>query len=93
MAGGSLRHHCEQRRGQAGFDVCDNKCYMDSMIQNSSILLDKMCLGCKYTYNELLKICEFTETQLCFAILYLLKDGKISQYRDNGVIYELVPTV
>ena len=50
-----------------------------------------MALGCKYTYQELLKICEFTDTQLCFAILRLLKDGKISQYRDKNVVYELVP--
>ena len=82
----------EQNHSHGGFDVCDNNCYMDSMILNSSILLDKMCLGSKYTYNELLKICGFTETQLCFAILCLLRDGKISQYRDNGVIYELVQT-
>ncbi len=64
---------------------------MDSIIRNSRILLEKMCHGYKYTYKELQKICDFTETQLCFAILYLLKDGKIQQYRDNDVIYELVP--
>ncbi len=61
------------------------------MIKNSKILLDRMCYGCKYTYEELLKICNFTETQLCFAILCLLKEGRISQYRDRSVIYELIP--
>lgn len=59
------------------------------MIENSKILLAKMCLGCKYTYRELQKICDFTETQLCFAILYLLKGGKINQYRETDVVYEL----
>lgn len=64
---------------------------MDSIIKNSMTLLSRMAHGCKYTYQELLKICEFTDTQLCFAILRLLKDGKISQYRDKNVVYELVP--
>lgn len=64
---------------------------MDSIIKNSKTLLSRMTLGCKYTYNELLKICEFTDTQLCFAIMRLLKDGKISQYRDKKVVYELIP--
>ncbi len=50
-----------------------------------------MRVGCKYTYRELLTICGFTETQLCFAILHLLKDGRISQYREADVVYELLP--
>lgn len=50
-----------------------------------------MRLGCKYTYRELQKICDFTETQLCFAILCLLRDGHISQYRETDVVYELIP--
>lgn len=65
--------------------------YMDSIINNSKTLLNKMCYGCKYTYKELLKICNFTESQLCFAILCLLRDGKISQYREKEVVYELIP--
>ena len=64
---------------------------MDSIILNSKLLLEKMCIGCKYTYRELLRICGLTETQLCFAILRLLKDGKINQYRDTDVMYELLP--
>lgn len=50
-----------------------------------------MRLGCKYTYRELQKICDFTETQLCFAILCLLRDGHICQYRETDVVYELIP--
>lgn len=64
---------------------------MESMIKNSSILLKKMRLGCKYTFRELLRICDFSETQLCFAILCLLREGRISQYRESDVIYELLP--
>lgn len=64
---------------------------MDTIIKNSRILLGKMSYGCKYTYHELLRICDFTETQLCFAILCLLKDGRLSQYRENDVVYELIP--
>ncbi|MDE5655821.1 MAG: hypothetical protein K2I19_01915 [Muribaculaceae bacterium] len=64
---------------------------MDLTTENSKTLLDKMRVGCKYTYRELLTICDFTETQLCFAILHLLKDGRISQYREADVVYELLP--
>ena len=56
---------------------------MDSIITNSRLLLEKMRIGCRYTYRELLR--------LCYAILYLLKDGRINQYRDAEVIYELQP--
>lgn len=62
---------------------------MDSIITNSNTLSSRMRSGCRYTFNELLKICGFTDTQLCFAILRLLKDGKIDQYRDGRVVYEL----
>ncbi len=64
---------------------------MDLTMINSKILLDKMSLGYKYTYKELQKICNFTETQLCFALLHLMKAGRIAQYRDSGVFYELIP--
>lgn len=65
---------------------------MDSMNKDSKFLLEKMCLGYKYTYRELLKICDFTETRLCFAILCLLRDGRLRQYRESDVVYELNPT-
>lgn len=64
---------------------------MESMITNSRILLERMSRGCKYTYHELLRICELTETQLCFAIMFLLREGMICQYREADVVYELVP--
>ncbi len=64
---------------------------MDLTTENSKTLLDNMCAGYKYTYRELLTICNFTETQLCLAILRLLKDGRISQYREADVVYELLP--
>ncbi len=64
---------------------------MDSIVKNSNILLNKMYLGCKYTYHELQRICNLSETQLCFAIMNLLRDGKICQYRDSDVVYELIP--
>ncbi len=63
---------------------------MESMIINSRKLLEKMNRGCKYTYHELLKLCELTETQLCFAIMFLLREGMISQYRESDVVYELI---
>ena len=75
----------EQNRGKCGYVV------MESMIANSRILLEKMGYGCKYTYRELLKLCELTETQLCFAIMFLLREGRISQYREADVVYELIP--
>lgn len=64
---------------------------MDLNIQNSMRLLDTMSIGYKYTYRELQEKCGFTETQLCLALLCLLRDGIISQYRDADVVYELLP--
>ncbi|MDE5920356.1 MAG: hypothetical protein K2G82_01915 [Paramuribaculum sp.] len=64
---------------------------MESIITNSRLLLEKMCIGGRYTYPELRRLCNFTEMQLCYAILYLLKDGRINQYRDTEVVYELQP--
>ncbi len=72
------------------FDSAYKKKTMTSIIENSKVLLSKMSLGYKYTYRELQKICDFTESQLCFAILYLLREGKISQYRESDVVYELI---
>lgn len=63
---------------------------MDTITINSKYLLEKMRLGCKYTYRELLKLCDFTETQLCYAILTLVRDGKMNRYREHEVMYELV---
>ncbi|MDE5662556.1 MAG: hypothetical protein K2L35_07780 [Muribaculaceae bacterium] len=63
---------------------------MDTITINSKYLLEKMRLGCKYTYRELLKLCDFTETQLCFAILALVRAGKMNRYREHEVMYELV---
>jgi len=63
---------------------------MDLIKKNSNALLTIMREGCKYTYSELLRICGFTETQLCYAIMSLLKEGKICQYRESRVVYELI---
>ncbi len=61
---------------------------IDKIIANSKSLLKKMNSGCRYTYYELLDICGLTETDLCYAILYLLRDGKMVQYRMQEVYYE-----
>ncbi len=65
--------------------------YMDLITQNSMQLLGTMSVGCKYTYRELQKKSDLPETQLCFAILSLIRDGVIHQYRDTDVVYELIP--
>lgn len=63
---------------------------MTAIIQNSSNLLLKMKSDCAYTFRELKSMCGYSETELCFAILYMIQKGKMRQYRNDDVFYELV---
>lgn len=48
-----------------------------------------MKCGCKYSFFELMKQCRLPDIQLCYALLELLREGKICQYREDEVVYEL----
>lgn len=63
---------------------------MTAIVQNSDNLLRKMKTDCVYTFYDLRNICDYSETELCFAILYMIKNGKIRQYRNDDVVYELI---
>lgn len=58
-------------------------------IENSKWLFNKMGLR-PHTYQELLEESDYTELELCYAILYLLKTGKIRQYKaTKSIIYRV----
>lgn len=52
---------------------------MEHIRKNSNALYGKMKKMYHYTFNELQKLVGFESTELCFAILQLLQENKISQ--------------
>ena len=52
-----------------------------NVTSNAKSLLRKLIAGYQYTFNDLLSICGYAPTDLCMAILYLIKEGKMRQYR------------
>lgn len=62
---------------------------MSVIIRNGKNLLQKMVAGCEYTFKELKRLCDITESELCMAVLYLIKEGKVRQYRTDSVYYQL----
>ena len=49
-----------------------------------------MVTGYEYTFNELMKLCGYSDTELCLAVLYLIKEGKVKQYRTHDIYYQVV---
>lgn len=39
------------------------------------------------TFGELQRICQIEDTDLCFALMYLLKQNKVMQQQHDGAIY------
>lgn len=62
---------------------------MSAIIKNGKSLFRKMKGGCEYTFNELKKLCGYEDTDLCFAVMYLIKEGQVVQYRTNDVYYQV----
>lgn len=59
-----------------------------TVMLNARDLLKKLVAGTQYTFTELLSICNYTPTDLCLALLYLIREGKMRQYRLQGVVYQ-----
>ncbi len=57
---------------------------------NAMNLFEKLIAGYRYTFNELLSICNYTSTELCMALLYLIREGKVMQYRQHQVVYQMI---
>lgn len=63
---------------------------MSTVMVNALNLFEKLIAGYRYTFNELLAICDYTTTELCMALLYLIREGKMTQYRRQQVVYQTV---
>ena len=63
---------------------------MSVITSNGRNLLHMMVTGYEYTFNELMKLCCYSDTELCLAVLYLIKEGKVKQYRTHDIYYQVV---
>ena len=61
---------------------------MTTVMLNAKNLFMKLVAGTQYTFNELLNICNYPPTDLCLALLYLIREGKMVQYRTQRVVYQ-----
>ena len=60
------------------------------MKNNAEKVFAKMKMGYRYTLNKLQEITEFGTTELCMAILVLIRDKRVSQFQcEEGVCYVL----
>lgn len=74
--------------------AADLTCYKMKLlkaINDGKSLLAMMKEGYQYTFNELTELCGLKSTELCCAILCLIRDGKINQERMTDVVYQVVP--
>lgn len=61
---------------------------MATVMLNARNLFKKLIAGYRYTFNDLLSICNYPPTELCMALLYLIREGKMRQYREHQVVYQ-----
>lgn len=59
-----------------------------TVMLNAKNLFMKLVAGTQYTFNDLLSICNYPPTELCMALLYLIREGKMRQYREQQVVYQ-----
>ena len=64
---------------------------MNRMKKNAEKIMEVMKLGYKYTLSKLEEITLFGSTELCMAILVLIRDKRVRQFQcEEGVCYVLV---
>ena len=64
---------------------------MNRMKKNAEKIMEVMKLGYKYTLSKLEEITSFGSTELCMAILVLIRDKRVRQFQcEEGVCYVLV---
>ena len=60
------------------------------MAKNAESIMEVMKSGYRYTLHKLQEITEFGTTELCMAILVLIRDKRIRQFQcEEGVCYVL----
>lgn len=63
----------------------------NKMIENAEKIMGVMKSGYRYTLSKLQEITAVASTDLCMAILLLIRDNRIRQFQcEEGVCYALV---
>ena len=64
----------------------------NKMIGNAQKIMQVMIKGYRYTLAKLQEITSFGPTELCMAILLLIRDNKVKQFQcEEGVCYVATP--
>lgn len=64
----------------------------NKMIGNAQKIMQVMIKGYRYTLAKLQEITSFGTTELCMAILLLIRDNKVKQFQcEEGVCYVATP--
>jgi hypothetical protein len=62
----------------------------NKMTKNAEKIMKVMKMGYRYTLSKLQEITSFDTTELCMAILLLIRDQRVKQFQcDEGVCYIL----
>ena len=62
----------------------------NKMKSNAEKVFAKMKMGYRYSLNKLQEITAIGTTELCMAILVLIRDNKVKQFQcEEGVCYAL----
>ncbi len=60
------------------------------MAKNAEKIVEVMKIGYRYTLSRLQEITTFGSTELCMAILVLIRDQRVKQFQcEEGVCYVL----
>ena len=63
----------------------------NKMTKNAEKIMEVMKIGYRYTLSKLQEITAFGTTELCMAILLLIRDKRVKQFQcEEGVCYVLV---
>ena len=62
----------------------------NKMMKNAEKIMKVMKTGYRYTLAKLQEITAFGSTELCMAILFLIRDERVKQFQcEDGVCYVL----
>lgn len=65
------------------------KMNLKNIVEDSNHIYEQLSQGIKYLFYELQELTRMSDTQLCLAICQLLRDGRISQYQEENLVYYL----
>lgn len=62
----------------------------NKLMKNAEMVVGVMKMGYRYTLSKLEEITAFGTTELCMAVLVLIRDKRIQQFQcEEGVCYAL----